>query len=147
MDRDSWGLLFFHPCDFAPVCTTELGVATQLKNEFELRRTKVLACSIDSLYSHRIWIKDINTIHQTKVYFPIIADQDASVTQLFLGTHRKNISGCNTRSVFIIDPLKQIRLIITYPASVGKNFIEILRVLDNLQLNEYEQIIHRLIGN
>lgn len=131
---DSWGVLFSHPADFTPVCTTELGEVARLKGEFDKRNTKVIAVSIDSLESHRKWIPDINETQNTVVNYPIIADDDRKVAELY-GMIHPNASGTTTvRSVFVIGPDKKLKLTLTYPASTGRNFPEILRVLDSLQL-------------
>lgn len=131
---DSWGILFSHPADFTPVCTTELGQTAKLTNEFIARNTKVLALSVDGVDSHHEWIKDINETQQTQVNFPIIADEDRSIAQLYDMIHPNASATLTVRSLFIIAPDKTIKLIITYPASTGRNFQEILRVLDSLQL-------------
>lgn len=131
---DSWGVLFSHPADFTPVCTTELGEVARLKGEFDKRNTKVIAVSIDSLESHKKWIPDINETQNTVVNYPIIADNDRKVAELY-GMIHPNASGTTTvRSVFVIGPDKKLKLTLTYPASTGRNFPEILRVLDSLQL-------------
>jgi len=131
---DSWGILFSHPADYTPVCTTELGRTSQLKPEFDKRNTKVLALSVDGIDNHKGWIKDINETQNTEVEFPIIADQDKKVSELYDFIHPNASATLTVRSLLIIDPNKKVRLIITYPASTGRNFTEILRVLDSLQL-------------
>ena len=131
---DSWGILFSHPADYTPVCTTELGKTSQLKPEFDKRNTKVLALSVDGLDNHKGWISDINETQNTGVEFPIIADQDKKVSELYDFIHPNASATLTVRSLLIIDPNKKVRLIITYPASTGRNFTEILRVLDSLQL-------------
>ena len=131
---DSWGILFSHPADFTPVCTTELGQTAKLTNEFIARNTKVLALSVDGVDSHHEWIKDINETQQTQVNFPIIADEDRTIAELYDMIHPNASATLTVRSLFIIAPDKTIKLIITYPASTGRNFQEILRVLDSLQL-------------
>lgn len=131
---DSWGILFSHPADFTPVCTTELGQTAKLANEFIARNTKVLALSVDGVDSHHEWIKDINETQNTQVNFPIIADEDRSIAALYDMIHPNASATLTVRSLFIIAPDKTIKLIITYPASTGRNFQEILRVLDSLQL-------------
>ncbi|OJX32169.1 MAG: peroxidase [Chryseobacterium sp. 36-9] len=131
---DSWGILFSHPADYTPVCTTELGKTSQLKPEFDKRNTKVLALSVDGLDNHKGWISDINETQNTEVEFPIIADQDKKVSELYDFIHPNASATLTVRSLLIIDPNKKVRLIITYPASTGRNFTEILRVLDSLQL-------------
>lgn len=131
---DSWGILFSHPADFTPVCTTELGTTAKLTNEFIARNTKVLALSVDGVDSHHEWIKDINETQHTEVNFPIIADEDRSIAELYDMIHPNASATLTVRSLFIIAPDKTIKLMITYPASTGRNFQEILRVLDSLQL-------------
>lgn len=131
---DSWGILFSHPADFTPVCTTELGTTAKLTNEFIARNTKVLALSVDGVDSHHEWIKDINETQHTQVNFPIIADEDRSISELYDMIHPNASATLTVRSLFIIAPDKTIKLMITYPASTGRNFQEILRVLDSLQL-------------
>jgi alkyl hydroperoxide reductase subunit AhpC len=131
---DSWGILFSHPADFTPVCTTELGKTAKLTNEFIARNTKVLALSVDGVDSHHEWIKDINETQNTEVNFPIIADEDRSIAELYDMIHPNASATLTVRSLFIIAPDKTIKLMITYPASTGRNFQEILRVLDSLQL-------------
>ncbi|MBD8083982.1 peroxiredoxin [Chryseobacterium caseinilyticum] len=131
---ESWGILFSHPADFTPVCTTELGFTAKLKSEFEKRNTKVIALSVDKVEDHQKWIQDINETQNTKVDFPIIADQDRKVSELYDFIHPNASATATVRSLLIIDPLKKVRLIITYPASTGRNFDEVLRVLDSLQL-------------
>lgn len=131
---DSWGLLFSHPADFTPVCTTELGRTALLKGEFEKRNVKVLAVSVDDLDSHHRWIPDINDVTNSEVNFPIIADEDRKVAQLYDMIHPNASEKSTVRSVFVIGPDKKIKLTLTYPASTGRNFNEILRVIDSLQL-------------
>ena len=137
---DSWGLLFSHPADFTPVCTTELGQTAKLKNEFDKRNVKVLALSVDGAESHKTWIKDINETQNTTVNFPIIADQDKTVAQLYDMIHPNATEKTTVRSVFVIGPDKKIKLTLTYPASTGRNFNEILRVIDSLQLTAYHSV-------
>lgn len=137
---NSWGILFSHPADYTPVCTTELGFTSKLKPEFDKRNTKVLALSVDSAEDHRGWIKDINETQDTVVDFPIIADKDRSISELYGFIHPNASATATVRSLLIIDPQKKVRLIITYPASTGRNFEEILRVLDSLQLVDAEKI-------
>jgi alkyl hydroperoxide reductase subunit AhpC len=137
---DSWGVLFSHPADFTPVCTTELGLTAKLKDEFAQRNTKVIALSVDPLESHRRWIGDIEETQDTRVNFPIIADADRKVSELYDMIHPNANATLTVRSLFIIDPVKKVRLIITYPASTGRNFDEILRVLDSLQLTDNEKV-------
>ncbi|MGB3777536.1 MAG: peroxiredoxin [Tunicatimonas sp.] len=131
---DSWGVLFSHPADYTPVCTTELGRTAQLKDEFAKRDTKVLAVSVDDLESHQGWIKDINETQNTTVNFPLIADPERKVADLYGMIHPNADNTLTVRSVFVIDPTKKIKLMLTYPASTGRNFQEILRVIDSLQL-------------
>ena len=137
---DSWGLLFSHPADFTPVCTTELGQTAKLKKEFEKRNVKVLALSVDGAASHNVWIKDINETQHTTVNFPIIADEDKKVAMLYDMMHPNATEKTTVRSVFIIGPDKKIKLTMTYPASTGRNFAEILRVIDSLQLTAYHSV-------
>jgi len=137
---DSWGVLFSHPADFTPVCTTELGRVAKLKAEFEKRKTKPIALSVDPLASHKGWVADIEETQGTKVNFPILADADRKVATLYDMIHPEASDTLTVRSVFVIDPKKKIRLIITYPASAGRNFDEILRVIDSLQLTEYHSV-------
>lgn len=131
---DSWGILFSHPADYTPVCTTELGRTSELKPEFDKRNTKVVALSVDGIDNHKGWILDINETQNTEVEFPIIADQDKKVSELYDFIHPNASASLTVRSLLVIDPNKKVRLIITYPASTGRNFTEILRVLDSLQL-------------
>jgi len=133
---DSWGVLFSHPADFTPVCTTELGYTAKLADEFARRNVKVLALSVDDADSHVKWIDDINDTQATTVNFPIIADADRKVSELYDMIHPNANATLTVRSVFVIDPAKKVRLIITYPASTGRNFNEILRVIDSLQLTD-----------
>jgi thioredoxin-dependent peroxiredoxin len=131
---DSWGILFSHPADYTPVCTTELGRTAQLKEEFAKRNTKVLALSVDPVDKHLGWIGDINETQKTTVDFPIIADDDRKVSELYGFIHPNASATATVRSLVIIGPDKAVKLIITYPASTGRNFVEVLRVLDSLQL-------------
>ena len=131
---DSWGLLFSHPADFTPVCTTELGRTSLLMEEFAKRNVKVLAVSVDPLDQHHSWVKDINETQNCTVNFPIIADEDRKVSELYDMIHPNASLTATVRSVFIIGPDKKIKLTLTYPASTGRNFHEILRVIDSLQL-------------
>jgi thioredoxin-dependent peroxiredoxin len=133
---DSWVVLFSHPKDFTPVCTTELGYTAKLKSEFAKRNAKVLALSVGPVESHKGWINDINETQNTKVNFPILADADRKVSTLYDMIHPNASDSFTVRSVFIIDPKKKVRLTITYPASTGRNFDEILRVIDSLQLTD-----------
>jgi alkyl hydroperoxide reductase subunit AhpC len=130
----SWGVLFSHPADFTPVCTTELGLTSKLKDEFAKRNTQVIALSVDPLTSHKEWVKDINETQNTIVSFPIIADPEKKVANLYDMIHPNASETFTVRSVFIIGPDKKVKLTITYPASTGRNFFEILRVIDSLQL-------------
>ncbi len=131
---DSWGVLFSHPADYTPVCTTELGKTAQLADEFAKRNVKVIAVSVDPLDKHNGWVKDINETQHTTVNFPIIADEDRNVATLYDMIHPNASATFTVRSLFIIGPDKTVKLIITYPASTGRNFIEVLRVIDSLQL-------------
>ncbi len=131
---DSWGLLFSHPADFTPVCTTELGMTAKLKEDFAKRNVKAIAVSVDGLVSHNNWIKDINETQNTRVEFPIIADDDRKVAELYDMIHPNASEKFTVRSVFIVGPDKKVKLTLTYPASTGRNFHEILRVIDSLQL-------------
>lgn len=132
----SWVVLFSHPADFTPVCTTELGLTSKLKSQFEQRGVKVIALSVDPADKHQEWIKDINETQNTVVGFPIIADADRKVSELYDLIHPNASATATVRSLFVIDPAKKVRLIITYPASTGRNFDEILRVIDSLQLTD-----------
>ncbi len=131
---DGWGILFSHPADYTPVCTTELGTVAKYKAEFGKRNVKVVALSVDGLTSHKGWIKDINETQNTIVNFPIIADEDRKVAQLYDMIHPNADSKLTVRSVFVIGDDKKVKLTITYPASTGRNFDELLRVIDSLQL-------------
>ena len=133
---DSWGVLFSHPADFTPVCTTELGMTAKLSDEFKKRNVKVIALSIDPVDSHMKWIADINDTQKCTVNFPIIADPDRKVAELYDMIHPNASATATVRSVFVIDPNKKIRLQLTYPASTGRNFDEILRVIDSMQLTD-----------
>lgn len=131
---DGWGVLFSHPADFTPVCTTELGRTALLKEEFAKRNVKVLAVSVDPLDKHNQWIADINETQHCNVDFPIIADEDRKVATLYDMIHPNASATFTVRSLFIIGPDKKLKLYITYPASTGRNFVEVLRVIDSLQL-------------
>jgi len=131
---DSWGILFSHPADFTPVCTTELGRTAALQEEFAKRNVKVLALSVDGVESHHKWISDINETQHVSVGFPIIADEDKHVAGLYDMIHPNASETFTVRSLFIIGPDKKIKLTLTYPASTGRNFVEVLRVIDSLQL-------------
>lgn len=131
---DNWGILFSHPADYTPVCTTELGYMSKIAGEFAKRNVKILAVSVDPIDSHRGWINDINETQNTTVSYPIIADSDRKVAELYDMIHPNANDKMTVRSVFIIGPDKKIKLMLTYPASTGRNFDEILRVVDSLQL-------------
>lgn len=137
---DGWGVFFSHPKDFTPVCTTELGMVAKLKGEFDKRNAKVLAVSVDGLDSHQQWVPDINDTQHTTVNFPLIADPDHKVADLYGMIHPNASDTTTVRSVFVIGPDKKIKLTITYPASTGRNFQEILRVIDSLQLTANYQV-------
>jgi len=137
---DSWGVLFSHPKDYTPVCTTELGATAKLKAEFDKRRVKVLAVSVDPVESHRGWVGDIEETQGCAVNFPILADPDRKVADLYDMIHPNANDTLTVRSVFVIDPKKKVRLILTYPASTGRNFDEILRVIDSLQLTDSHSV-------
>lgn len=137
---NSWGILFSHPADYTPVCTTELGFTSKLKSEFEARDTKVIALSVDGVEDHQGWIKDINETQNTEVQFPIIADKDRKISEEYDFIHPNASATATVRSLLIIDPAKKVRLIITYPASTGRNFNEIIRVLDSLQLTDSHKV-------
>ena len=135
-----WGILFSHPADFTPVCTTELGFTAKLKDEFTKRGVKAIALSVDDVESHKSWIQDINETQNTTVNFPIIADKDRKVSELYDFIHPNASETLTVRSLIIIDPNKKVRLIITYPASTGRNFNEVLRVIDSLQLTDHHKV-------
>ena len=137
---DSWVVLFSHPADYTPVCTTELGEVAKLKPEFDKRNVKVLALSVDDVQSHKGWIGDINETQQTTVNYPILADSDRKVSELYEMIHPNADPKVTVRTVFVIDPNKKLRLTITYPPSTGRNFDEILRVIDSLQLTDKYQV-------
>jgi len=137
---DSWGILFSHPADYTPVCTTELGRTAQLKDEFEKRGVKVMAVSVDPLDKHNGWVNDINETQNTTVTFPIIADQDKEVASLYDMIHPNDVATGTVRSLFVIGPDKAIKLMIVYPASTGRNFQEVLRVVDSLQLSAKQPV-------
>jgi thioredoxin-dependent peroxiredoxin len=137
---NSWGVLFSHPKDFTPVCTTELGQAAKQKADFDRRNVKVLALSVDPTDSHKKWIVDIEETQGTKINYPIVADHDRKVAGLYDMIHPEANDTFTVRSVFFIDPNKKIRALITYPASTGRNFDEILRVIDSLQLTDGYQV-------
>ena len=131
---DKWGILFSHPADFTPVCTTELGMVAKMKNDFDKRNVKVIGLSVDPLDSHAKWISDINETQNTTVNFPVIADNDKTVASLYDMIHPNSDDKLTVRSVFVIGPDKKVKLTLTYPASTGRNFNEILRAVDSLQL-------------
>lgn len=137
---DSWCVFFSHPKDFTPVCTTELGSVAKLKKEFDKRNTKVIALSVCSLKEHHEWIKDINETQHTIMNFPLISDEKGAIAQLYGMIHPKSNDTFTVRTVFILDPQKKIRLTISYPASTGRNFKEILRVLDSIQLTDHHSV-------
>ena len=137
---DGWGILFSHPADYTPVCTTELGTVAKYKSDFDKRNVKVAALSVDGLESHHGWVSDINETQNTTVNFPIIADEDRTVATLYDMIHPNADSKLTVRSVFIIGPDKKVKLIIVYPASTGRNFDELLRVIDSLQLTAYRKL-------
>ncbi|WP_283639781.1 peroxiredoxin [Mesonia mobilis] len=137
---DSWGVLFSHPSDYTPVCTTELGTVANYKPEFDKRNTKVIALSIDDLESHKGWVKDIEETQNVKLNYPIIADEDKNVSTLYDMIHPNEDNKATVRSVFIISPDKKVKLTLTYPPSTGRNFEELLRVIDSLQLTAYKKV-------
>ncbi|MDQ6788605.1 MAG: peroxiredoxin [Acidobacteriota bacterium] len=137
---DSWGVLFSHPRDYTPVCTTELGMTARLKPEFDRRNVKVIGLSVDPLASHTGWAKDIEETQGAAVNFPMIADPDKTVANLYDMIHPNASDTATVRSVFVIGPDKKIKLTLTYPASTGRNFLEILRVIDSLQLTAHHSV-------
>ena len=137
---DSWGILFSHPADYTPVCTTELGTVAKYTDEFNKRNVKVAALSVDGVASHHGWIKDINETQNTTVNFPIIGDEDRKVANLYDMIHPNADSTLTVRSVFLIGPDKKVKLTLTYPAATGRNFDELLRVIDSLQLTAYHKV-------
>ena len=137
---DSWGVLFSHPKDYTPVCTTELGRDASMKSEFDKRNVKVLALSVDPLDSHKGWVNDINETQGCTVNYPIIADPEKKVAEMYDMIHPNALNNLTVRSVFIVGPDKKVKLTITYPASTGRNFAEILRVIDSLQLTANYQV-------
>jgi len=137
---DSWGVLFSHPADFTPVCTTELGLTAKLKDDFAKRGVKAIAVSVDPVDSHVKWIDDINRTQNCNVNFPILADDDRKVATLYDMIHPSASATATVRSLFVIDPQKKVRLVITYPASTGRNFDEVLRVIDSLQLTDSHSV-------
>ena len=137
---DSWVVLFSHPKDYTPVCTTELGLAPKLKPEFEKRGVKVIGLSVDPADSHQGWAKDIEETQGARLNFPLIADHDRKVSDLYGMIHPNASDTLTVRSVFVIDPTKKVRLTLTYPASTGRNFDELLRVIDSLQLTDTHKV-------
>lgn len=137
---DGWGIFFSHPADFTPVCTTELGTAAKFKDEFDKRSVKMVALSVDGVASHKDWIKDINETQHTEVNFPIIADEDRKISNLYDMIHPNANDTLTVRSVLIIGPDRKIKLTLTYPASTGRNFYELLRVVDSLQLTANHKV-------
>lgn len=137
---DGWGILFSHPKDFTPVCTTELGAVAKITDDFKKRNVKVLAVSVDPLDSHKGWVNDINETQKCTVQYPIIADPDRQVANLYDMIHPNALDNMTVRSVFVVGPDKKIKLTLTYPASTGRNFDEILRVVDSLQLTAKHQV-------
>lgn len=137
---DDWVILFSHPKDFTPVCTTELGAASKLKGEFEKRGIKILGLSVDSLESHRGWLKDIEETQGVAVNFPLLADEDRKVANLYEMIHPSEDNVFTVRSVFVIDPAKKLRLTLTYPAPTGRNFNELLRAIDSLQMTDKNKV-------
>jgi alkyl hydroperoxide reductase subunit AhpC len=137
---NKWAVLFSHPKDFTPVCTTELGTVAKLKPEFEKRNVKVIAVSVDDVDSHKRWTGDIEETQKTKLNFPILGDADRKVSKLYDMIHPEANDTLTVRSVFVIDPNKKVRLMITYPASTGRSFDEILRVIDSLQLTDHHSV-------
>ena len=137
---DSWVVLFSHPKDYTPVCTTELGMVAKLKPEFDKRHTKVIGLSVDPADSHQGWSRDIEETQGAKLNFPLIADHDRKVSNIYGMIHPNASDTTTVRSVFIIDPQKKVRLTLTYPASTGRNFDELLRVIDSLQLTDKHKV-------
>jgi len=137
---DSWGMLFSHPADFTPVCTTELGRTAALKGEFDKRNVKAMAVSVDGLISHQDWIKDIEDTQDVTMNFPIVADEDRKVAELYDMIHPGVTNKTTVRTVFVIGPDKKVKLTLTYPPATGRNFLEIIRVIDSLQLTAYHSV-------
>ena len=137
---DSWGMLFSHPADFTPVCTTELGRTAALKGEFVKRNVKAMAVSVDGLASHMDWIKDIEDTQNVEMNFPIVADEDRKVAELYDMIHPEVTNKTTVRTVFVIGPDKKVKLTLTYPPATGRNFLEIIRVIDSLQLTAYHKV-------
>ena len=137
---DGWGILFSHPKDYTPVCTTELGRVANLKSEFDKRNVKVLALSVDPVDSHKGWVNDINETQSCSVNYPIIADPDKKIAEMYDMIHPNALNNLTVRSVFVIAPDKTVKLTITYPASTGRNFDELLRVIDSLQITAQHSV-------
>ncbi len=137
---DSWGMLFSHPADFTPVCTTELGRTAALKGEFDKRNVKAMAVSVDGIISHQAWIKDIEDTQNVTMNFPIVADENRKVAELYDMIHPEVTNKTTVRTVFVIGPDKKVKLTLTYPPATGRNFLEILRVIDSLQLTAYHSV-------
>ena len=137
---DSWGMLFSHPADFTPVCTTELGRTAALKGEFDKRNVKAMAVSVDGIKSHLDWIKDIEDTQNVEMNFPIVADEDRKVAELYDMIHPDVTDKTTVRTVFVIGPDKKVKLTLTYPPATGRNFLEIIRVIDSLQLTAYHSV-------
>ena len=137
---DSWGMLFSHPADFTPVCTTELGRTAALKGEFDKRNVKAMAVSVDGVASHMEWIKDIEDTQNVEMNFPIVADEDRKVAELYDMIHPEVTDKTTVRTVFVIGPDKKVKLTLTYPPATGRNFLEIIRVIDSLQLTAYHSV-------
>ena len=137
---NGWGILFSHPADYTPVCTTELGKTALLKDEFAKRNVKVLAVSVDPIDKHEGWVKDINETQNATVNFPLIADPERKVAELYDMIHPNASATATVRSLFVIGPDKLVKLMITYPASTGRNFVEVLRVIDSLQLTAHHSV-------
>ena len=137
---DSWGMLFSHPADFTPVCTTELGRTAALKGEFDKRNVKAMAVSVDGLASHMDWIKDIEDTQNVAMNFPIVADEDRKVAELYDMIHPEVTNKTTVRTVFVIGPDKKVKLTLTYPPATGRNFLEIIRVIDSLQVTAYHSV-------
>ena len=137
---DSWGMLFSHPADFTPVCTTELGRTAALKGEFDKRNVKAMAVSVDGLVAHMDWIKDIEDTQNVEMNFPIVADENRKVAELYDMIHPEVTNKTTVRTVFVIGPDKKVKLTLTYPPATGRNFLEIIRVIDSLQLTAYHSV-------
>ncbi len=137
---ESWGMLFSHPADFTPVCTTELGRTAALKGEFDKRNVKAMAVSVDGVASHMDWIKDIEDTQNVEMNFPIVADENRNVAELYDMIHPEVTDKTTVRTVFVIGPDKKVKLTLTYPPATGRNFLEIIRVIDSLQLTAYHSV-------